>query len=71
MSVRGWAIKRNGEIDIATVSATEFGAKCKWLCLTQTGAAWAADQSSRMFDELAPPSIEYPSCIRVNITETP
>lgn len=71
MSVRGWAIKRNGVIDPSTVSATETAAKAKWL-MSSFGflvAPFSIDETSREFDRVAPRSTEYPTCIRVNITE--
>lgn len=70
MSIRGYAIKKHGEVDITTVSATETEAKAKWLCAS-TGGAWEASGIDAEFAKIAPHSAEYPSCIRVNITELP
>lgn len=70
MSVRGWAIKRNGAIDPSTVSATETAAKAKWLMSAALGT-WATSDIDDEFARVAPHSTQYPSCIRVNITEAP
>lgn len=74
MSVRGWAIKRNGVIDPSTVSATETAAKAKWLMSSvniSIGSIWSEDDIDGVFAQRAAHSTEYPSCIRVNIMEAP
>lgn len=69
MSVRGYAIKANGEIDVRTVSPSETGAMINWLFVHVGGRmAWLNDDDAIRESFALHPHL---TCIRVNIEETP
>lgn len=69
MSVRGYAIKANGEIDVRTVSTTEKGAKINWLFHTAGSAMAWLETEEEVVAAFTKHAERGATCIRVNIEE--